>query len=167
MDSISEAHLQSVIPSLTQKTRQMAVMLEQEGIIIHVTQGLRTWDEQEKLYQQGRTTPGKIVTNAPAGSSYHNFGLAVDLVPLESAGKPDWNAEHPIWKRLIAVGESVGLVSGSEWKTFPDWPHFQYTGRFPASPNQELRDIFKNGGLQRVWQEVDGIASDVDGEISV
>ncbi len=37
---------------------------------------LRTYKEQNDLYALGRTKPGKKVTNAPGGRSYHNFGLA-------------------------------------------------------------------------------------------
>ena len=57
-----------------------------------VTQGLRTYAEQDALYAQGRTVPGEIVTNAAAGYSWHNFGNAVDLVPEDiTIGQPDWN----------------------------------------------------------------------------
>ena len=55
-----------------------------------VTMGLRTIDEQNTLYAQGRTVPGQIVTNAPGGTSYHNYGLAVDICEMVN-GQPDWN----------------------------------------------------------------------------
>ena len=159
MDSISEARLASVCPGLAIRIRKMAEMLAQENIVFMVTQGLRTWDEQDKLYQQGRTTPGKIVTNAPAGSSYHNYGLSVDVCPDDPtlAGfQMDWNVNHPAWKRLVAVGESLGLVSGSEWRTFPDWPHFQLTGPFPTSPNHDVKELYRSQGMQAVWNIVMG-----------
>ena len=38
----------------------------------------RSFDEQNHLYAQGRTKPGKIVTYAKGGQSYHNFGLAFE-----------------------------------------------------------------------------------------
>ena len=47
-----------------------------EGLIGGIFCGLRTYAESDALYAQGRTKPGKIVTNAKAGQSYHNFGLA-------------------------------------------------------------------------------------------
>lgn len=154
LDSISEERLNLVCPRLADKIRQMTTILDGESIFIRVTQGLRTWSEQDKLYAQGRTQPGKIVTNAPGGSSWHNFGLAVDIVPLAGdSGRPDWNPEHPVWKRTVTVGESLGLFSGSEFKTFKDWPHFQLTGKFPASPNDEVRQIFRDGGMGSVWLE--------------
>lgn len=167
MDSVSEGRLSSVCPQLAERVRRMADMLAQEGIVIRVTQGLRTWDEQNRLYQRGRTVPGPKVTNAAAGSSYHNYGLAVDCVPMEH-DQPDWNTEHPAWKRMIAIGESVGLVSGSEWRTFPDMPHFQFTDNLPVSPNQDIKDLFMDYGMQAVWAKANGtILPDADGEISV
>ena len=49
------------------------------GRIFRVVQGLRTWAEQQALWNQGRTTPGKIVTHAQGGQSWHNYGLAAEL----------------------------------------------------------------------------------------
>ena len=151
MDDISERRLSEVYPGLADKVRQMAEQLEQEGIDIRVTQSYRPWSEQAALYDQGRTSPGEIVTNARAGFSWHNFGLAVDVAPLIPQGV-DWNTNHPAWLRIVAAGTSFGLVSGAEWRTFPDWPHFQLTGRFPVTPNDEVRAIYRTGGLAAVWE---------------
>jgi len=152
IDAISAARLQLVCPALADKIQQMAERLDLESIRFRVTQGLRTWQEQATLYAQGRSTPGKVVTNAAPGHSYHNFGLAVDVVPLTALG-PDWNEGHPQWQRLVQVGTSIGLVAGAQWRTFPDWPHFQLTGVFPVSPNDEVREILRDHGMERVWQE--------------
>src|SRR5947209_4113201 len=102
MDSISEQRLAAIFPGLALKIQQLAAQLEDEGTLIRVTQGLRTVEEQDALYAQGRTAPGKIVTNCPGGLSYHNFGLAVDCVPSLPGDSyiPDWNAGHPTWKRM-------------------------------------------------------------------
>jgi peptidoglycan L-alanyl-D-glutamate endopeptidase CwlK len=150
MDAISEARLGEVHPKLAEKIRSMAEMLELENITIRVVQSMRSWKEQAELYAQGRTEPGQVVTNAKPGTSWHNYGLAVDVAPFDS-GVPDWNAAHPAWKRIVAVGESVGLVSGSSWRTFPDWPHFQLTGQLPVSPDDSVRAEFETGGIQAIW----------------
>lgn len=158
MDSISEARLQDIAPQLADKVRQMSDMLTQEGILIRVTQALRSWSQQDALYAQGRTTPGNIVTNCPGGHSYHNFGLAVDCAPDDPSQpgyQPDWNASHPTWKRMEAIGQSLGMDSGATWRSFPDAPHFQISGRFPeGSPSEEVRQLFKDGGMQGVWNEI-------------
>lgn len=149
MDIISENRLSLVCPSLAEKIRQMATMLADE-FQMRVTQGLRSWSEQEALYAQGRTAPGKIVTNARPGHSYHNFGLAVDLVPMTELG-PDWNVNHPQWNRMVSVGTSLGLAAGALWRTFPDQPHFQLTGSLPVSPDDSVRQAFLDGGMTAVW----------------
>jgi peptidoglycan L-alanyl-D-glutamate endopeptidase CwlK len=157
MDTVSEQRLSEVYPGLATLVRQMATQLEAEGIDIRVTQSLRTIAEQEALYAEGRTAPGSIVTEARAGYSWHNFGLAVDVVPLTPQG-PDWNISHPVWARIVAIGVDSGLVAGAEWRTFPDWPHFQLTGRFPTSPNDEARALLASGGLDAVWKAAFGSA---------
>ena len=159
MDAISEARLGEVAPFLADKIRQMAEMLVQEGIEIRVVQALRTWAQQDALYAQGRTTPGEIVTNCPGGHSYHNFGLAVDCVPSQfgpdQAYNPDWNSSHPTWQRMEAIGELLGMESGSTWRTFPDAPHFQINGPFPVgAPDDQVWQLYRDGGMEAVWNAV-------------
>ena len=112
-----------------------------------VTCTFRSAQEQNELYAQGRTKPGKIVTNAVAGKSAHNYrigqvpaSLAVDVVPLRF-GKPVWGLsgdgidDNPadddkddleLWQRVRAKFEAVGLESASRWQgRLVEWPHFQ------------------------------------------
>jgi peptidoglycan LD-endopeptidase CwlK len=157
LDPNSEARLQTVIPMLADKIRQMAEILstDPQPIKLVVSAGVRTWDEQDKLYDQGRSSPGNIVTDAPAGFSWHNFGLAVDCEPEVKDGTIDWNSSHPQWKRMELVGKNLGLISGANWTRLVDAPHFQITGRFPmGAPNDEARWIFRTEGTQAFWQEV-------------
>ena len=159
MDSVSESRLAQVMPALADKIRQLASQLEASGTYIRVVQGLRTTAEQDALYAQGRTAPGKIVTNCRGGYSYHNFGLAVDCVPsTQGPGQPydpDWNESHPVWKQMIDAGVALGLTAGALWRSFPDAPHFQLTGRFPeGAPDDELRQLFAQGGFNAVWAVV-------------
>ena len=92
------------------------------GIKTRVTDGYRTIKQQDDLFAQGRTAPGKKVTNAMGGYSNHNFGLAIDVVPLEN-GKANYNStKYPLLGR---IGESVGLEWGGRWKTIVIMPHFQ------------------------------------------
>jgi len=91
------------------------------GIDLVVTCTLRTLDEQAALYAQGRTAPGAIVTNARPGTSAHNFGLALDVVPIVS-GKPDWSGTSAVWQQ---VG-SLGVAAGLEWAGSPGFPFVEY-----------------------------------------
>jgi peptidoglycan LD-endopeptidase CwlK len=95
------------------------------GIDLIVTCTSRTNEEQAALYAQGRTAPGKKVTDAPPGQSAHNYGLAIDIVPVVF-GKPDWNGADPVWKQAGALGQAAGLEwAGAPGFPFPEEPHFQ------------------------------------------
>lgn len=149
MDAISIARLSTVHTALRDKINNLASVLPFE---IRVTQALRSWNEQSALYEQGRSLPGNIVTNAQPGHSWHNFGLAVDIVPMGATG-PDWNINHPDWKTIHSSARALGLTCGADFRTFPDWPHLQLTGRFPDSPDDEVRQLYKDGGIMGVWGE--------------
>ena len=108
-----------------------------EGIDILVTCTRRTLAEQQALYDQGRTKPGRIVTNAKPGQSAHNFGLAVDVVPLVN-GKPVWDAMDHIWQTVGDLGMSHRLEwLGAPHSEFVEMAHFQ----FPR-----WRDLLSEGG---------------------
>jgi peptidoglycan L-alanyl-D-glutamate endopeptidase CwlK len=91
-----------------------------------VTSTYRDHESQTALYNQGRTTPGKVVTNAKAGQSWHNHRCALDVVPLVN-GKAIWD-DQAVWKQIGEIGKSCGLEWAGDWKTFKEYPHFQYTG---------------------------------------
>lgn len=92
--------------------------------------------EQQNIYDQGRTSPGAIVTNAKPGDSYHNYGLAFDVVPVAYKTLPDWNPAGPLWQKVGAIGKSFGLEWGGDWTPAKrDLPHFQLT----AAPLAELK----------------------------
>jgi peptidoglycan L-alanyl-D-glutamate endopeptidase CwlK len=96
---------------------------EAAGVELLVTSTLRTFEEQAELFAQGRTKPGKIVTKAKPGESWHNFGLAFDVVPL-IAGKAVWDS--PRWTEIGALGKAIGLAWGGDFKSFKDLPHFEF-----------------------------------------
>jgi peptidoglycan L-alanyl-D-glutamate endopeptidase CwlK len=115
---------------------------------------LRSIEEQEALYAQGREdivkvnalrklagmpplgTKNRIVTHARPGYSLHNFGLAFDVVPLD-AGKPIWDASHPVWQRIGNTGKEANLEWAGDWKRFKEYPHFQYTSGLSLSEIRE------------------------------
>ncbi|MBS1735141.1 MAG: M15 family metallopeptidase [Bacteroidetes bacterium] len=108
------------------------------GIDLRVTDGFRTVEQQDKLYAQGRTTTGKIVTKARGGYSNHNFGLAIDVVPFEN-GKLNWGTKnYPV---IGLIGESRGLEWGHRWKSIDDRPHFQ---NLQGKTLKELRALPKD-----------------------
>ncbi|QIZ69123.1 M15 family metallopeptidase [Geobacillus subterraneus] len=125
----AEKKLSGLHPIVADKARKLVRAAHSEGIYIIITQGLRTIEEQNRLYAQGRTKPGRIVTNARGGYSYHNFGLAFDFCVCNVVnGKlvVSWNLDRR-WFRVGQLGRTLGLEWGGDWKSFKDYPHFQYT----------------------------------------
>lgn len=149
----SEERLSEIHPELARRVRAIDALFP--ALRIQVAQGLRTFEEQDALYAQGRTAPGDIVTHARGGESWHNYGIAVDLFPEDLIpGQPDWDSQNVAWQRMIGAGINQGLTSGSCWHgALQDNPHFQLTGRFPVSPDDEVRTLYAKGGLQLVWTE--------------
>ena len=96
------------------------------GIKVKLIQTLRDAEYQASLYAQGRTKPGKIVTNCDGYSrkSKHQSGLAWDLVPLDSAGGIIWN-DRSIYEKMAEIAESLGLTAGIRWKSIGDLDHFE------------------------------------------
>ena len=120
-DLISQKRIDKLHPSVRQKVLAFINKADKQGIKLRVTDGIRTFEEQNELYAQGRTKPGNIVTNAQGGESYHNYGLAVDVVEMVK-GKPVYN--NPNWEKIAAIGKSFGFVWGGDFKRIKDKPHF-------------------------------------------
>ncbi|MEK4193300.1 M15 family metallopeptidase [Paenibacillus sp. FSL L8-0323] len=105
------------------------------GVPILITQGLRTIAEQDALYAQGRTKPGNIVTNAKGGTSYHNFGLAIDFALLLPDGKQvSWDLKRDgdddkvaDWTEVVQEAKALGFEWGGDFVSIKDAPHFQIT----------------------------------------
>ena len=130
------ADLKNLKTKIIRLIKQLQNIAKENGIDFVVAQGFRSIEEQNKLYAQGRTKPGKVVTNARGGDSLHNFGVAFDVCPLVS-GKADWK-NIKAFNKLGELGKSLGLEWGGDWKKFPARPHFQYTAGY------KLIDFKKN-----------------------
>lgn len=122
VDDRSEKVIATLLPEVQPYARALVTKADADGITIKVISGLRTYDEQNDLYAQGRTQPGRIVTNARGGFSNHNFGIAFDVGVFEGSQYLD---ESPKYKAVGVLGMDLGLEWGGNWKTFLDEPHFQ------------------------------------------
>jgi peptidoglycan L-alanyl-D-glutamate endopeptidase CwlK len=116
------ATLRSEVQPLAEKLIETA---QGQGINAKVICGTRTYDEQDELYEQGRTKPGKVVTKAKGGQSWHNFGMAFDVGIFSSDGKK-YYGESEAYQTVGKIGESLGLEWGGSWQGFVDEPHFQF-----------------------------------------
>lgn len=106
-----------------------------KGVRLRFSHTLRTIKEQNDLYAQGRTKKGNIVTNAKGGQSYHNFGLAIDIVLLYDKDNngtfetASWEVNKDFLK-VVEYFKSCGWFWGGNFKSFKDYPHFEKTFGF-------------------------------------
>lgn len=135
--------------------------------------GLRSLEDQAKLWRQSRTTAqinkqinewrsngaffladilenvgpqnGKHATNALPGYSWHNWGKAVDCY-YELDGKPCWDGEHPAYKIYADQALLLGLTAGYYFKSFKDPGHIQLNSfEVPQVYSlQEINSYFEN-----------------------
>lgn len=144
-------------PFLEKVVRGLGVLLA-KGEMFWVTQGMRTFAEQNKLYSYGRLdTSRNKVTNAKGGFSAHNYGIAVDCVRDENLDKPglqpDWKSRG--YKVYADAMVEQGLEAGFYWKSFFDGPHVQLPLRKYGLDTKILRRIYKEGGKYAVWSRLD------------
>ncbi len=128
-DSRTERNLATLLPETQRAARlwlaRAKPVAEAAGCDVRIICGTRTYAEQTALY---RKRPR--VTQAKAGSSMHNFGLAWDTGIFE--GKV-YHGEHPLYETLGKLAAEVpGIEWGGTWKSFVDQPHYQVT-RFAGS----------------------------------
>lgn len=124
----------SLHPIVEERSRELLEAAEEIGINILITDGFRSFEEQDILYQQGRTTDGNIVTYAEGGESYHNYGLAIDFALQLDDGSVVWDIERddnesgrPDWFEVADIGKELGFEWGGDWPRFKDYPHLEMT----------------------------------------
>ena len=137
IDPRSAANIATLTPYAQTKAREWLLKCLEAGINVKIITGIRTYREQDELFAQGRTAPGRKVTNAPAGYSWHNFGVGWDFVVFDANGQPQW--ESPLMERCGKIAESLGLEWGGHWTGFQDTPHIQLkTGHTLAEARQRV-----------------------------
>ena len=164
MDQLSINRIETLHPNLKGKARldyEGANNLLGKGVRLRISYAIRSFAEQTALYAQGRESLLEInrlrklaglqpivesesknkVTNAQAGESYHQYGMAFDIVIMydkngdgifeeaswdtvrdgDKDGVSDW---MEVTKYLVDRGWTNGFwINGKHW----DKPHFQYT----------------------------------------
>jgi len=133
---INSRSLDDLLPLVRKRVEAFIKAAQASGIDLLVTSTYRDNESQNALYAQGRTTVGKIVTNAKAGQSFHNYRCAVDVVPIV-AGKPRWDVKDEVWQTIGKLGKAQGLEWAGDWKRFKEYPHFQYTSGFTLAELKE------------------------------
>ncbi|WP_294243791.1 M15 family metallopeptidase [uncultured Chryseobacterium sp.] len=162
MDKITLQRIEKLHPSVREEVIQIIRACDEAltgRAKIRITQGLRSFEEQEKLYAIGRITSGKKVTNAKAGQSIHNYGLAVDICLMIDGTTASWdtardwdNDKVADWYECVKIFARYGWDWGGNWKTFKDLPHFE---------KKNLHT--KNGLIQTSWRTLQKMSRDKNG----
>lgn len=142
-DHISDQRVASLHPLVRGEVKHLIENVEAgfpPNLAVRIVQGLRTIKEQNDLYAQGRTKPGNIVTNAKGGSSFHNYGIAIDFAILSDKNgdgyfdELSWNIRKDNdkdgtadWLEVVKVFEASGWEWGGRWHSIVDYPHLQKT----------------------------------------
>lgn len=153
VDQLSITRLQTMHPKLRAKAIEdfTAAASKLTGrAFVRVTEAIRTWETSNKYYAQGRTKPGKIITNAPGGYSYHNFGLAFDIALVVDKTTTSWSTTADYdgdlkadWMEFTNVMIAKGWTWGGGFKSIKDMPHFEYTFGYSTKALRELHNAKK------------------------
>jgi peptidoglycan L-alanyl-D-glutamate endopeptidase CwlK len=151
-DQITLDRIQTLHPKVRQEVQDMYMHANNKilgkGVRLRFSHTLRTFAEQDSLYAQGRTKSGSIVTNAKGGQSFHNFGLAFDIVLLYDKDNngtfetASWDNQDPNWIKVTNYFKSQGWSWGGDFKSFKDYPHFEKTFGYTT---KQLNDLLKLG----------------------
>jgi peptidoglycan LD-endopeptidase CwlK len=119
-------------PIVKERSNQLIQQAAEKGIVIIITDDFRSAADQDRLYEQGRTVEGNIVTHARGGESFHNFGLAIDFAIKTPTENVIWDMQFdgnqngkPDWDEVVEMAKALGFEWGGDWAQFKDYPHLQ------------------------------------------
>lgn len=151
--------LQSLHPYFRDKVVELIQACKASGITLGIVESYRTPAKQAEYYAMG-----KKYTSTPGGKSRHQYGLAVDVVPLVDSVAV-WDSAL-LWRKIGQAGEHLGLRWGGRWHVLYDPGHFEWSGglsryqlakgylpRIPRSESKDYPCIEEElQSLQRKWE---------------
>lgn len=164
IDNESVKRLQSVNRILAGRVNRFADELLFD---IRITQSYRTPDEQRAYYAQGRMglravnslrkTAGlsaitldenseTITENAPY-HTWHEYGLAVDVVPIDQT--TDFNEAHPVWMKMVTIARQCKLLDGV---SHHHELHLQPV-ELPITPTPIFISLLQDKKIEDVWEQ--------------
>lgn len=129
-------------PFVKDKILEGVALCEKSGFCIGVFEGYRSPERQTELYRRGREIPGSIITRAQSWQSFHQYGLAADMV-FRKEGR--WTWEGP-WDEMRNIFEGIGF----ETLNF-ERDHIQLCGSLSW---QKAKELFDSGGFPAVWAAI-------------
>lgn len=145
-------------PRLQSKIKELILKSAKAGLLIGIGECVRTVEEQDALYAQGRTEPGNIVTNAKGStySSMHQWGIAFDFYRNDGQGL--YNDSDAFFRQVGKIGKSIGLEWGGDWTSPVDKPHFQLPDW--GSTSAKLKAMYGTPEKFRSTWEVEEVTQD-------
>jgi peptidoglycan L-alanyl-D-glutamate endopeptidase CwlK len=158
-DLLGRINLTHLYPPFLERLEELVDNCLKKSSIYVATTGFRTFEEQDRLYHVGRSNgvPHHVVTNAQAGFSSHNYGVAADLCKhskdtYEGHLSPDWNDDS--YEILAEEAEKLGLESGLRWN-FKDSGHIQLDLKKHGITYQMLEEAHRLGRMPEVFALLD------------
>ena len=134
---------ENLAPFFAQKLRSAIGECQADGYPVALFEGMRSETRQNQLWAQGRAADGKIITYARGGQSWHNYGLAADLVGFIN-GRWDWQLNYDKIEQIMV---SHGFSSLKFERA-----HFQITGGMAID---NAKRIAKDQGLLALWSIIE------------
>lgn len=129
--------------------------LKKQGIYIIITEGFRTVAHQNKLYNQGRKTPGIIVTWAKGTdyASQHQWGIAFDIAIIDDLNtkKKEDVYDLKTIKKVARAFKKLSLSWGGDWISPVDTPHI-YIGKWGSTTAKLKRKFGTPDKFKKYWK---------------
>lgn len=140
-DRRTEKNIYTLSIRAQEEARYFMIRARSQGVNVKLISGTRTYEEQNKLYRQGRYgNPGNVITKARGGRSNHNFGIAWDIGIFRADGSYSTNEKD--YNEVAEYAQST-LEWGGDWRSFADPPHYQLRTSQPKI--SWVRTRFENG----------------------
>lgn len=133
--SLVHPKLQAIVPRIIEECNK-------QGLPVLITDGFRTKAEQDKIYAQGRTAPGIIVSGARYPYSPHNWGVAIDF--CRNVRGREYDDADNFFYRVAYIAKQFGMEWGGDWKNFVDKPHLQLKEFMPNNSTSWLIQTYGN-----------------------
>lgn len=143
LDKVTQERVRQLHPCLKEEIEEILKKVNTKILTgrakVRIAQGFRTFEEQDALFNKRPK-----VTNARGGQSFHNYGLAFDIVLMLDGKEASWNTNADFdgdgvsdWMEVVKEFTNAGYEWGGHWKTIVDMPHFQKTKGYTLKEIQE------------------------------
>lgn len=105
-------------PYFRNKVIELLYECRKQGIYLEISETYRNKDRQNYVKKRG-------LSFLTGGRSKHQYGIAVDVVPIDPYTKEFLWHDKELWYRVGKIGESLGLLWGGRWSRIKDYPHFE------------------------------------------